>query len=75
LLITKIDNFCIIINCRFHISFFFIGICYVTKHIAYAYKEKGDKEAAINYYTKVVNLGDEQIKMQAEQEIQHLKNK
>lgn len=47
----------------------------VLGNIAYAYKESGDTENAITYYNKVIEFGDSQAKLQAEQELTKLKNK
>lgn len=44
----------------------------VLNNIAYAYKESGNKEKAIEYYEKVIEYGDRQSKEQAEIEIKKL---
>ncbi len=46
----------------------------VLSNIAYAYKEKGETEKAIKYYSMVLQLGDEQLKEQAKQALKILKN-
>ncbi len=46
----------------------------VLSNIAYAYKEMGETEKAIRYYSMVLQLGDEQLKEQAEQALKILKN-
>ena len=45
----------------------------VLTNIAYAYREKGEKEKAIVYYQKVFKYGDAQAKKMAEEEIEKLK--
>ncbi len=45
----------------------------VLSNIAYAYKLKGDKKAAIEYYQKTIKYGDEQSKQFAKEQIDLLK--
>ncbi len=47
----------------------------VMMNIAYAYKMKGDKAKAIEYYKKVKKCGDEQLQKDAKQEIKELRRK
>lgn len=45
----------------------------VLLNIAYAYREKGEKNKAIDYYKKVIDYGDEEAKNYAKEEIENLK--
>lgn len=46
----------------------------ILSNIAHAYKLKGDKAMAIEYYEKTIKFGDEEAKIFAKQQIEKLKN-